>query len=82
VSKYREESYVDQASVLGQDEINPIEDFTGKNWSLEFLDFHFGRPKFNPSIAKIKGITYDMPIRVRPGSPTNKPAKPSPKKFS
>ena len=47
------------------DEINPIEDFTGKNWSLEFLDYHFGISKNTPSQSKDKGITYDQPLRVK-----------------
>jgi DNA-directed RNA polymerase subunit beta len=45
-------------------EINPIEDFTGKNWSLEFLDYHFDAPKITPTEAKIKGTTYDAALRV------------------
>ncbi len=46
------------------EEINPIEDFTGKNWSLEFKGYHFGEPKYSPTQAKEKGVTYDMPLRV------------------
>jgi DNA-directed RNA polymerase subunit beta len=46
------------------DEINPIEDFTGKNWSLEFLDYHFDEPKITPTEAKEKGVTYDAALRV------------------
>lgn len=47
------------------DEINPVEDFTGKNWSLEFLDYHFGKTKHTPTQAKEKGVTYDIPLRVK-----------------
>jgi DNA-directed RNA polymerase subunit beta len=65
IQKNSYQDFLDHGIRAAFDEINPIEDFTGKNWSLEFLDFHFGRPKFNPSIAKVKGITYDMPIRVK-----------------
>jgi DNA-directed RNA polymerase subunit beta len=46
-------------------EINPIQDFTGKNWSLEFLDYRFDGPKHTPSQAKAKGVTYDIPLRVK-----------------
>lgn len=46
------------------DEINPVEDFTGKNWSLEFLEYFFGDVKHTPSECKDKGVTYDMPLRV------------------
>lgn len=45
-------------------EINPIEDFTGKNWSLEFLDYRFDEPKQTPLEAKKKGITFDIALRV------------------
>jgi DNA-directed RNA polymerase subunit beta len=46
------------------DEINPVEDFTGKNWALEFKGYHFGDPKYSPTQAKEKGVTYDVPLRV------------------
>ncbi|MGH7918466.1 MAG: hypothetical protein ACREQM_00805, partial [Candidatus Dormibacteraceae bacterium] len=29
------------------DEINPITDYSGKNFELRFLDFEFGAPKFS-----------------------------------
>jgi DNA-directed RNA polymerase subunit beta len=29
------------------DEINPITDYTGKNYELRFLDYEFGDPKFD-----------------------------------
>src|SRR5260370_5129380 len=29
------------------DEINPITDYTGKNFELKFLDYEFGQPKFS-----------------------------------
>jgi len=52
-------------------EINPIEDFTGKNWSLSLGEYHFGEAKYSPSQAKEKGVTYDLPLRVE-ASLTNK----------
>ena len=47
------------------DEISPIEDFTGKNWILEFEDFNFGKSKYSPEVALEKGVTYDSPLKVR-----------------
>jgi len=47
------------------EEINPIEDFTGKNWALEFLDYHFEASKYTPSQAKNKGVTFDIPLKVK-----------------
>lgn len=46
------------------EEINPVEDFTGKNWALEFKNYRFGEPKYSPTQAKEKGVTFDMPLRV------------------
>src|SRR3989344_1645401 len=45
-------------------EVNPISDFTGKNWELTFGDYFFGKPRLTPSIAQEKGLTYDMPLKV------------------
>lgn len=45
-------------------EVGPIEDFTGKNWRLEFGDYEFLPPKLTPSQAKEKGLSYDMPLKV------------------
>ena len=46
-------------------EISPIEDFTGKNFSLFFLDYSLGEPKYTPSLALEKGATYSAPIKVK-----------------
>ncbi len=45
-------------------EVSSISDFTGKNWELTFGDYYFGRPRLTPALAKEKGLTYDMPIKV------------------
>ncbi len=45
-------------------EVTPITDFTGKNWELVFGDYFFGKPRLTPIIAREKGLTYDMPLRV------------------
>ncbi|MBI4058378.1 DNA-directed RNA polymerase subunit beta [Candidatus Gottesmanbacteria bacterium] len=45
-------------------EISPIDDFTGKNWSLIFGTYTFGNPPYSPDQALVKGVTYDMPIKV------------------
>jgi len=46
------------------DEISPVEDFTGKNWSLSFGGYVFGKPPHTAREALEKGVTYDMPLRV------------------
>ncbi len=45
-------------------EVSPITDFTGKNWELALGDYYFGKPRLSPKLAREKGLTYDMPLRV------------------
>lgn len=44
--------------------ISPVEDFTGKNWRLDFGDYLLGKPKLNPSQAQKKGLSYTLPLRI------------------
>jgi len=46
------------------DEISPVDDFTGKNFTLTFGNYSFGKSKYSPEAAIEKGVTYDMPLRV------------------
>ncbi len=46
-------------------EVTPMTDFTGKNWELGFGDYFFGRPRLTPEIAMQKGLTFDMPLKVK-----------------
>lgn len=70
LTKVQRESYqqfLDTGIREALDEINAengIEDFTGKNWSLKFGEYHFGKSKYSPSQAKRKAVTFDMPLRV------------------
>ncbi len=45
-------------------EISPVEDFTGKNWTLELGSFYFGKPKYSAEEASLKGVTYDAPLKI------------------
>lgn len=45
-------------------EISPVDDFTGKNWSLEIHDHKIGKPSIDPEHALIKGLTYNAPLTV------------------
>ncbi len=45
-------------------EISPIDDFTGKNWTLEFSKHSFGTPKYSYTEAVAKGVTYDAPLKL------------------
>lgn len=46
------------------EEVTPINDFTGKNWELAFGDYFFGKPRLTPELAREKGLTFDMPLKV------------------
>lgn len=45
-------------------DISPIQDFTG-NLVLEFIDHHFGEPKFSLDEFKEKDSTFSAPLRVK-----------------
>jgi DNA-directed RNA polymerase subunit beta len=44
--------------------IAPIEDYTGKNWLLEFGDIKLGEPSITPQEAYRKDLTYSAPIEI------------------
>jgi DNA-directed RNA polymerase subunit beta len=46
-------------------EINPIEDFTGKNLALYIRDFHFEEPKYDEKTSKIKNTSYEVPLKAK-----------------
>ena len=49
------------------EEISPIEDFTGKNLSLEFIvpPEPFGKPKYNEDECRDRDATYSAPLNVK-----------------
>lgn len=46
-------------------DISPVEDWTGKEFELRFLDFKLDEPKFTEQEAREKNISYEAPLRVR-----------------
>src|SRR4030042_6490138 len=46
-------------------EISPVEDFTGKNFSLHLLDYSLGESKNLPKLALEKGGTFSAPLKVK-----------------
>src|SRR5450631_2675619 len=46
------------------DEINPITDYTGKNYELRFLDYEFGAPKFDEEEYRQRDMTFSAPLRI------------------
>ncbi len=45
-------------------EISPIEDWTGEEFELNFLDYKLDEPKFDERISREKNISYEAPLRV------------------
>lgn len=44
--------------------ISPVDDFTGKNWTLTFHEHKIGKPGIDPETALVKGLTYNAPLTV------------------
>src|SRR3982074_1454191 len=47
------------------DEINPITDYSGKNFELRFLHYELGEPKFSVEEGRNRDMTYSAPLRIR-----------------
>src|SRR5215471_2781213 len=45
-------------------EINPITDYTGKNYELRFLDYEFGDPKYDEEECRQRDMTFSAPLRI------------------
>lgn len=56
--------FLEEGIARAVEEISPLEDFTGKNWILEFGHHLIGKPKYTPSQALEKGVTYDFPLKI------------------
>lgn len=46
------------------EEISPVDDFTGKNWSLSFGKHLLDSPKCTVEEAKFKGLTHEAPLKA------------------
>lgn len=46
-------------------EFSPINDYSGKKFSFEFLSIELGEPKFDEHYAKKQQITYEAPLRAK-----------------
>jgi DNA-directed RNA polymerase subunit beta len=46
-------------------EFNPIKDYSGKKFEIEFLGFQLDEPKFDEHFAKENKMTYEAALRVR-----------------
>ncbi|OGI25230.1 MAG: DNA-directed RNA polymerase subunit beta [Candidatus Moranbacteria bacterium RBG_13_45_13] len=45
------------------DEVNPINDFTGKDLELSFSDYYLDEPKYDEKTSKSKNISFEAPLR-------------------
>lgn len=45
------------------DEISPVEDFTGKVMTLEFLDTALDQPRYDENTTREKNLTYQSPLK-------------------
>jgi DNA-directed RNA polymerase subunit beta len=46
-------------------ELNPITDYTGKNYELRFLDYEFGDPKYDEEDCRQRDMTFSAPLRIQ-----------------
>ncbi len=47
------------------DEITPVEDLTGKNLELHFLDYYLDEPKYSEFEARRMDVTFEAALRVK-----------------
>ena len=47
------------------EEFSPIEDYTGKEFTLEFPEFFIEKPKYDEYYARINNLTYEAPLKVK-----------------
>ncbi len=45
-------------------EFSPIDDYSGKKFSLELSKFSFGKPKYDEHYAKKRKVSYEAPLKV------------------
>ena len=46
-------------------EFSPIEDYAGKEFTLEFLDYSLGEAKFDEYYAKKNNLSYEAPLKIK-----------------
>lgn len=47
------------------EEFSPIEDYTGKEFTLEFPEFFIEEPKYDEYYARVNNLTYEAPLKVK-----------------
>ena len=46
------------------EEFSPISDYSGKKFELDLASFSFGKPEYDEHYAKLKRLTYKIPLRI------------------
>ena len=46
-------------------EVSPIEDWTGEEYELHFIDYRIEEPKLDQQTSKEKNMTFESPLRVK-----------------
>jgi DNA-directed RNA polymerase subunit beta len=46
------------------EEINPVQDYTGESWELEFSEIEWGKNSISFREAQKKGLSYDRPLYI------------------
>ncbi|MBI2626809.1 MAG: DNA-directed RNA polymerase subunit beta [Parcubacteria group bacterium] len=46
-------------------EVSPIEDWTGEEYELHFVDYRIEEPKLDQQTSKEKNMTFESPLRVK-----------------
>ncbi len=47
------------------EEMSPIEDFTGRDLQLEFVDYYFDEPKFDEATSLSKNLTFESALWIK-----------------
>ncbi len=47
------------------DEFSPMTDYTGEEFTLEFLDYELDEPKFDEDYVRINNISYESSLRIK-----------------
>lgn len=56
--------FIEKGIAQALSEISPIDDFTGKNWTLTFGKHSLLEAKITPEVALDKGLTCEIPLKV------------------
>ncbi len=46
-------------------EFFPVDDYTGKKFTLHFVDLFFGEPRYTLDLCQQKKLTYDLPVYLK-----------------